>query len=184
VDVPGVPRFEVAPHHCFACGTTNQRGLGLFLHVEPRIAWTTLTLERDFQGWDGIAHGGIIATILDEVMAWSLAGTDDWGVTARMAIAFRAPVPIDVPLRAEGRIAQQRRRVIETTGRLLSVVDGSVLATATGTYVAADEARKAELRERYGLRAVDADTPGPVAARRSVTPEATKAVPATAVLPG
>jgi hypothetical protein len=50
--------------------------------------------------------------------------------------------------------------------------------------VAADEARKAELRERYGLRAVDADTPGPVAARRSVTPEATKAVPATAVLPG
>jgi acyl-coenzyme A thioesterase PaaI-like protein len=134
------------------------------LHVEPRMAWTTLTLDRDFQGWDGIAHGGIIATILDEVMAWSLAATDDWGVTARMSIAFRAPVPIGVPLRAEGRLREQRRRVVETTGQLLSVGDGIVLATANGTYVAGDAARKEELRARYGLRSMSRDTPEPVAA--------------------
>lgn len=157
VDVPGVPRFEVAPHHCFACGTTNVRGLGLVLHVEPRSAWTAFTLERDFQGWDEIAHGGIIATVLDEVMAWSLAGTDDWGVTARMSVAYRRPVPIGVALRAEGTITQIRRRIIETSARLVMAGDGEVLATSTGTYVAADEVRKQELRARYGLRV--ADTP-------------------------
>jgi acyl-coenzyme A thioesterase PaaI-like protein len=158
VDVPGVPRFEVAPHHCFACGTTNVRGMGLVLHVAPRSAWTSFTLERDFQGWDGIAHGGIIATVLDEVMAWSLAGTDDWGVTARMSIAYRRPVPIGVALRAEGTITQSLRRLIETSARLVADGDGEVLATATGTYVAADESRKQELRARYGLR--EAPMPG------------------------
>jgi uncharacterized protein (TIGR00369 family) len=117
-------------------------------------------LERDFQGWDGIAHGGIIATVLDEVMAWSLAGTDDWGVTARMAIAYRRPVPIDVALRAEGTITRIRRRLIETSARLVNEADGEVLATATGTYVAADEPRKQELRARYGLRT--APIPGSV----------------------
>lgn len=152
IDVPGVPRFEIAPHHCFACGTTNVHGLGLVLHVEPASSWTEVTLRRDFQGWDGIAHGGIIATLLDEVMAWSLAGGDDWGVTARMAVQFRRPVPIGVPLRVEGRIATRRRRLIETTAQLLTVADGELLATATGTYVSADDERKEELRARYGLR--------------------------------
>jgi acyl-coenzyme A thioesterase PaaI-like protein len=152
IDVPGVPRFEIAPHHCFACGTTNVHGLGLVLHVEPESSWAEVTLRRDFQGWDGIAHGGIIATLLDEAMAWSLAGGDDWGVTARMAVQFRRPVPIGVPLRVEGRIATRRRRLIETTAQLLAVADGAVLATATGTYVSADEERKEELRARYGLR--------------------------------
>ena len=77
VDVPGVPRFEVAPHHCFACGSLNTSGMGLVLHAEPRRCWTELTLERRFEGWDGIAHGGILCTILDEVMAWSLVGEDN-----------------------------------------------------------------------------------------------------------
>lgn len=153
IDVPGVPRFEVAPHHCFACGTLNEHGLGIVLHVEPRRAWSEVTLDRHSQGWDGIAHGGIICTILDEVMAWSLAAEDNWGVTARMQVDFRRPVEIGRPLRAEGWIVNARRRVIDTAGQLLDAVEGTILATATGVYVAADESRKRQLRERYGFRA-------------------------------
>jgi acyl-coenzyme A thioesterase PaaI-like protein len=151
IDVPGVPRFEVEPHHCFACGTLNEHGLGLVLHVEPERAWVETTLDRHSQGWDDIAHGGIVATILDEVMAWSLAGADNWGVTARMSITYRKPVPLGVPIRADGWIATQRRRVIDTEARLIDARDGTELATATGVYVAADEARKRQLRERYRL---------------------------------
>lgn len=150
IDVPGVPRFEVAPHHCFACGTLNEQGLGLEIHVEPRRAWVESTLEPRFQGWDDIAHGGIIATILDEVMAWSLAGEDNWGVTARLALEYRKPVPVGVPIRADGWITTARRRLISTEASLRDARDGTLLAAATGTYVAADEARKRELRERYG----------------------------------
>ena len=149
VDVPGVPRFEVAPHHCFACGTLNSSGMGLVLHVEPGRAWTELELEQRFEGWDGIAHGGILCTILDEVMAWSLVAEDNWGLTARLNVEFRNPVEIGRPIRAEGWITRSRRRLNDTSAHLVDAQTGQELATATGVYVAADEARKQELRARY-----------------------------------
>lgn len=154
-----VPRFEMSPHNCFACGTLNAHGLGLVLHVEQGRSWTELTLERAFEGWEGIAHGGIVCTILDEVMAWALVGADNWGVTARMSVSFRRPVPVGRPIRAEGSVARMRRRIVETTATLVDHGSGEVLATATGTYVAADDDRKQELRERYGFRLVATASP-------------------------
>jgi uncharacterized protein (TIGR00369 family) len=150
----GVPRYEIAPHNCFACGALNTSGLQLQLHVEPRRSWTELTLERPFEGWDSIAHGGIVCTILDEVMAWSLASDDAWGVTARMSVTFRRPVRIGRRVRAEGQLARLRRRLAETEGRIVDVETGEELASATGLYVSGDETRRRELRERYGFRLV------------------------------
>jgi uncharacterized protein (TIGR00369 family) len=152
IDVPGIPRFEIAPHNCFACGSLNTQGMGLVLHVEPRRSWVELEVEPRFQGWDGIAHGGIVCTLLDEVMAWSLAAEDSWGVTARMNVQFHRPVELSRPIRAEGWVERARRRVIDTRGHVVDLATGTVLASAEGTYVAADEARKRELRQRYGLR--------------------------------
>ena len=82
------------------------------------------TLERRFEGWDGIAHGGILCTILDEVMAWSLVGEDNWGVTARMSVEFRKPVEVGTPIRAEGWITRSRRRLVDTAARLVDAGDG------------------------------------------------------------
>ena len=158
VEVPGVARFEVAPHRCFACGTLNASGIGLLIHVGPRRAWTETALEPRFQGWDDIAHGGIVATILDEVMAGSLAGEDDWGVTARMTLEFRRPVPLAEPIRAEGWITEARRRIARTEAVLTDLRDDTLLARATGTYVAADAERKAQLRERYAWQRLEAGT--------------------------
>ena len=148
--MPGVPRFEVAPHHCFACGSLNTSGMGLILHVEPGRCWTEISLERRFEGWDGIAHGGILCTVLDEVMAWSLVGEDNWGLTARMSVEFHRPVEIGRPIRADGWVTRSRRRLVDTAARIVDPATGQGLATATGVYVAADEARKRELRARYG----------------------------------
>jgi acyl-coenzyme A thioesterase PaaI-like protein len=163
---PGVAPFDLIPHNCFACGTLNRHGLRLLLHVEPRRSWTELTLEERFEGWAGMAHGGIVCTILDEVMAWALVGEDNWGVTARLNVEFKRPAPIGALIRADGEIAASRRRIVETTARLIQLDDGTLLATATGTYLAADPARKSELRERYGFRfndGVGVDTREPVA---------------------
>jgi acyl-coenzyme A thioesterase PaaI-like protein len=160
VDVPGVQRFEVAPHHCFACGSLNTNGMGLVLHVEPRRCWTELTLERRFEGWDGIAHGGILCTILDEVMAWSLVGEDNWGLTARINVEFKKPVEIGQAIRAEGWITDSRRRIVDTAAHIVDPRTDVVLATATGVYVAADEARKHELRQRYGYVPLAGSVPG------------------------
>ena len=151
IDLPGIPRYEVKPHHCFACGTLNEHGLQLDLHVEPQRAWAELVYDKRFEGWDGIAHGGILATVLDEVMAWSLAGEDNWGMTARMSIDFRKPVEVGQAIRADGWITKSRRRLVETEGRIVDTATGTVLVTATGLYLAADEERKRQIRDRYGL---------------------------------
>jgi len=145
------PSFEFEPHNCFACGTLNEHGLRLDLHLGERRSWTELSLDPRFEGWVGIAHGGILATILDEVMAWSLVAEDSWGVTARLAIEYRRPTPVGRPIRAEGWIVRSRRRLIDTAGAVTDG-DGNVLATAEGIYVAAGEERKRELQARYGYR--------------------------------
>ena len=146
--------FEFEPHHCFACGTLNTHGLGLTMHVEPSRSWIETVLDPRFEGWEGIAHGGIIATILDEVMAWALVGEDSWGVTARMSIDFRKPVRVGTRIRAEGWIVRSRRRIVETAGRVVDAETGIELATGEGVYVAADATRKAELRARYAFRPI------------------------------
>ena len=91
-------RFEFAAHNCFACGTLNAGGLGLDLHIEPGRTWVALALDRRFEGWEGVIHGGILCTILDEVMAWTLVGEDNWGVTARMSVEFHRPVEVGMPI--------------------------------------------------------------------------------------
>lgn len=144
--------YELLPHNCFACGTLNEHGLGLQIHVEPGRAWTELELQPRFEGWEGIVHGGILCTILDEVMAWSLVAEDNWGVTARMSVDFRKPVTVGSRLRADGWVTRSRRRLVETEARIIDPTSGVELATATGVYLAADEERKRELQRRYGFR--------------------------------
>ena len=146
--------IEVAPHRCFACGSLNEHGIHLDLHVAGDRCWTELALPERFQGWDGIAHGGIVCTILDEVMAWSLAATDNWGLTARMNVDFKRPVRLGTPIRGEGWITSSRRRIHETAARLSDVASGEILATAAATYVGATDERKAELQARYQFRLV------------------------------
>ena len=156
IDVPGLARFEIAPHHCFACGTLNTSGMHLDLHIERGRSWVELAYEPRFQGWDGIAHGGILTTILDEVMAWSLVGEDHWGLTARLAVDFKRPVSVGQAIRGEGWIARSRRRIFDTEGTITDTATGDILVTAAGVYLAADDARKRELRQRYGWRALEA----------------------------
>ncbi len=154
-------RFEVAPHSCFACGELNAVGLRLVLHVAGDTCWTETTLPSDFQGWEGITHGGIVATILDEVMGWALASADSWGFTARLTIDYRRPTPIGRPLRAEGQLVERRRRLLTTRARLVDVETGEVLATADALYVAAPPDRKQALKDRYRFRLVTEGDPSP-----------------------
>jgi uncharacterized protein (TIGR00369 family) len=148
----GGQRILLTPHNCFACGTLNVHGLQLGLHAGADRCWTELTLPDRFEGWEGIAHGGIVCTILDEVMAWALVDHDVWGVTARLLVDFKRPVRIGTAIRGEGRVVEVRRRIVTAEGLLLDAADRTVLARAEGTYVGATEARKAELKARYAFR--------------------------------
>ena len=156
----GTVDFEIAAHHCFACGELNERGLRLRLHLSDGRCFTQLALGPEFEGWEGIVHGGILATILDEVMAWALVAQDAWGMTARLATDFRRPVRVGQAIRAEGWLAGTRRRLLDTEARIVDAADGQLLAGATGLYVAATPAQRSELKKRYRFRLVDGTETG------------------------
>jgi len=149
-----VGRFDFAAHACFACGQLNVHGLRLDLHASDDRCWTETTLPATFQGWEGITHGGIVAAILDEVMAWSLIGEDRLGFTARLEVDFKRPVPVETPIRAEGWIAERRRRRFDTRATLTDAASGTVLAEATAIYLGAPVAQQSALRERYDIKIV------------------------------
>ena len=160
-DAAGAFAFE--PHHCFACGELNTHGLHLAIHTDPEGSWLETTLDRSFQGWEDVAHGGIVCTILDEVMAWAVIGRGTWGVTARLNVAFRRPVRTGRPIRAEGWVVQQDPRAVRAEGRVVEGATGEVLATAESTFVAVPPAELERLKARYGMRRIadESDTTGP-----------------------
>ena len=88
---------------------------------------------------------------------WALVEQDSWGLTARLTVDFRKPVLIGRPIRAEGWITDNRRRLPRTQGRIVDASTGEILAAAEALYVAAPERRKRELKDRYRFRLVDED---------------------------
>jgi len=150
---------RMEPHACFACGELNTHGIHLRVHADAAGCWTELALEPRFQGWEDVVHGGIVCTLLDEVMAWSVIGRGTWGVTARMGVDFKRPIRVGRPIRAEGRVTDARRRVFRTQGAILDLATGETLASAEATFVAVPADRLAELRARYHLDPAVTATP-------------------------
>jgi uncharacterized protein (TIGR00369 family) len=121
---------------CFVCGENNPNGLRLSFEIdqEKKILKTTFVSSATFQGWDGIVHGGIVSTLLDEAMAKLVYELGYHAVTASLEIKFKKPAPILKPLLVYGEIAEVNRRVIRAKARVTQE-DGTVLATGTSTFL-------------------------------------------------
>ena len=126
------------PTTCFACGTENPVGLHVtFSRTEDGGAAATFVAGPHHEGWPGIVHGGILATLLDEAMAYALWFSQHRAVTARMDMRFRLPVGAGVPLSISSNITGLVRGVIDARARI-TLNDGSVVAEATGRFMPAD----------------------------------------------
>lgn len=138
-------------HNCFGCGSLNPAGLHLHFYELPGDTgvWAPFTPTSAFEGYGGMIHGGIISTLLDEIMAWSLYRSATWAVTAAMATRFRKPVEVGEPLRLVGWPERDRGRVIEVRGELRRASDDVLLADATATFMRVPEAQAAAWNERY-----------------------------------
>jgi uncharacterized protein (TIGR00369 family) len=136
-------------HWCFACGELNPGGMHLDFAVSRDRAEARYTADRRHQGYDGLLHGGIVTALLDEAMGWAIFHQGIWGVTARMNVTFRRPVPIGEELVVVGEVARDRGRLIETRGTLARASDGAVLAEADATFLRMPNARRRELERRY-----------------------------------
>lgn len=146
------PINSAADHYCFGCGRHNPSGLHLhFYPVEGDDAavWAPFTPQREHEGYMGMVHGGIISTILDEVMAWSLYRLDIWAVTGRLSISFKKPVEVGVPTRAVGRIVEDRGRLLDVAGALIRESDGAVLAESEAVFARVPKSQAEAWRDRY-----------------------------------
>lgn len=79
-------------------------------------------------------HGGLISTLLDEILGRTAIANNIWCMTAQLDVRYKQPVPIGMPLKLRGEITQQKGRLIKGKGELL-LEDGSVAAEARGTYL-------------------------------------------------
>jgi acyl-coenzyme A thioesterase PaaI-like protein len=113
----------------------NDAGLQMRFYEDDRTGAVEVSaryaVPKRFQGYPGVAHGGIIASMLDEVTSRVVMRGDPprFVVTGKLSIRYRRPVPIETPLILNGRLVEDKGRVITTAGEIRSEA-GEVLAEA------------------------------------------------------
>ncbi|MCO5217491.1 MAG: PaaI family thioesterase [Thermomicrobiales bacterium] len=145
------PIRAVNDHNCFGCGALNPAGLHLQFYAtdEPDTIWASWLPTVAFEGYGGMIHGGIICTLLDEIMTWSLYSKNLWAVTAKMQTSFRKPVVVGQPVRLIGTVTRVRGRILEVHGEIRSEADDVLLAEADATFIRVPESQADEWTERY-----------------------------------
>lgn len=132
------PLAHGALNHCFGCGLDNPSGLRLKFFVaadgtivcHPRLA-------RRFAGPPRHAHGGIIATLLDEAMSKANRARGVVAMTRQLDVQYLRPVPLGTPLTLTARHLEAHGRRHHCEAQLTDA-SGQLLATATAVFVAVD----------------------------------------------
>lgn len=123
---------------CFVCGVENPCGLKIrFFNDGPQRAMARVTLGDEYQSYPGVAHGGILATILDETMGRAVLaddGPERFMFTARMETRFRRPVPLHQEFVVRGQVDSIRDRTALVSGQI-ALTDGTVAVEVSATLV-------------------------------------------------
>jgi acyl-coenzyme A thioesterase PaaI-like protein len=118
---------------CFGCGPEQPDGLGLSFVREGHVIRATTTLAVRFQGAPGLAHGGVVSAILDDMSGAIPVVLGQRAVTARLEVDFTAPVHLGRELVAEAWLESYEGRKIRIVSRLLD--DGAVLAIGRALFL-------------------------------------------------
>ncbi|NMB45679.1 MAG: PaaI family thioesterase [Firmicutes bacterium] len=118
---------------CFACGLDNPTGLQIRFLTDGKAAYGEYVPKGSDQGYAGVLHGGILATLLDEVMVKALAIQGVAVVTGKIEMRFRHPAPIGKKLLIKGWVKTKRRNSFAAAGAITDQ-HGQVLAEAQGLF--------------------------------------------------
>ncbi len=129
-------------NYCFACGVDNPQGMRLkfYFDEEGKRFVCKFRLSRRYWGPPKHAHGGIIATILDEAMGKVNKIRHVVALTSEMRVHYLRPVPLGKPLTVESREQRVRGREHINVAEIKNEA-GEVLATGWGKFIAVDAAR-------------------------------------------
>jgi uncharacterized protein (TIGR00369 family) len=120
---------------CFACGKNNPISLGLkFRQTDQNKVVAEFIPGLNHQGYDGIMHGGLVTTLLDEAMVTAIIKEGIEAVTAAINVRFKNPVPIGEKLTVIGYITGNKSRLITTAGYIENS-RGEIVATAEAKFM-------------------------------------------------
>jgi len=122
-------------HNCFACSPMNAYGLQMKFYTDEESVFTWLSVPGHLCGWNNLVHGGVLSTILDEIMSWTaMYKLKHITVTRNLTVEFIKPVHVGEQLRAQGQVCEvERQRNAEMEGALYNE-DGDLCAKASGTF--------------------------------------------------
>lgn len=134
---------------CFVCGAQNPIGLRLRFRVNGDCVEADWTPRQEHVGFRGVIHGGISATVLDEIMVWAASVPKKrFYFAVELTVRYSKPVAVGRPLLLVGRIANDRGRVIETSGELRDAA-GTVFVKATAKYMPVPDAQMGVMCEDF-----------------------------------
>ncbi len=128
--------FERNANHCFVCGPRNASGLRVRFTLNSEghclANWTS---TQDYMGYDGVTHGGILFSLLDDVMANLFFLQGEVCVTAKAEIRFRNPLQIGECVLLRSKLVSRRRNLAVIEARATRERDGLLIASSTGTFM-------------------------------------------------
>ncbi len=124
-------------NYCFVCGKDNPRGLKIAVRYDEAemAAATELSLPKEYQGWTDVIHGGILATLLDEMMAhavWRFAGP---GLTLGMEVRFHAPLKPGEAIKVRGVLHTPNGSRRQAEGEIIRIADGQRIASGKSRFL-------------------------------------------------
>ena len=126
------------PHtaSCFVCGESNASGLKIRFETDGVIARARFVPRPEHIGFQHTIHGGILATLLDEIMVWACAvQTRRFAYCAELTIRFQSPARPGEEVLLTGELtANRRNKLFEAKGEIRDAA-GRVLATGSGKYL-------------------------------------------------
>lgn len=131
---------ERAFGECFGCGPQNAKGLKLRFWYTKEGCISNHKIPNEYCGFTGLAHGGIIATLLDEVAAWTvITQLFRIGITLQATVNYIKPVPTEEEIIIKGEIEKHKENRVTTLSKILSK-DNIILAEAKSKWLLPEDA--------------------------------------------
>jgi acyl-coenzyme A thioesterase PaaI-like protein len=134
-EIQHAPRPDDTYRHCFGCGPDHPTGLRVRCFKTREGVASPVWIAKHYAGPPGAAHGGIVASYLDEILAGAvLRSTGRSGVTGELTIRYRRPVPVEHAIVGRARLVTDHGRYVDVEGDLTDLSTQEVLATGKGRF--------------------------------------------------